>query len=98
MQSRALHFSFLLFLRFYLFIFRQRGREGEREGMKHQCVVALSVPPLGDLGPNPGICPHWESTSDPLVCRPALNPLSHTSQGSIFLKSLHMCIDIVNSI
>ena len=30
-------------LRFYLFIFRQRGREGEREGEKHQCVVASHV-------------------------------------------------------
>ena len=29
-----------LFKRFYLFIFRERGREGEREGEKHQCVVA----------------------------------------------------------
>ena len=27
------------FLRFYLFIFRQNGREGEREGEKYQCVV-----------------------------------------------------------
>ena len=27
------------FLDFYLFIFRQRGREGEREGEKHQCVA-----------------------------------------------------------
>ena len=25
---------------FYLLIFRERGREGEREGKKHQCVVA----------------------------------------------------------
>ena len=25
--------------RFYLFTFRQRGREGERKGKKHQCGV-----------------------------------------------------------
>ena len=25
---------------FYLLIFRKKGREGEREGEKHQCVVA----------------------------------------------------------
>ena len=35
------------FLRFYLFIFRERRREGEREGEKHQCVVASWAPPLG---------------------------------------------------
>ena len=40
---------------------RQRGREGEREGEKHQCVVASHVPPTGDLAHNPGMCPDWES-------------------------------------
>ena len=28
----------------YLFIIRERGREGEREGEKHQCMVASQVP------------------------------------------------------
>ena len=41
--------------------FRQRGREGEREGQKHQCVVASHMPPTGDLAHNPGMCPDWES-------------------------------------
>ena len=31
----------------YLFIFRERGREGEREVEKHQCVVASHTPKLG---------------------------------------------------
>ena len=44
-----------------LFIFRERGREEEREGEKHQCVVASHVPPTGDLAHNPGMCPDWES-------------------------------------
>ena len=44
-----------------LFIFRERGKEGEREGEKHQCVVASCVPPTGDLACNPGMCPDWES-------------------------------------
>ena len=43
-----------IFLRFYLFTFRERGWEGEREGAKHPCVremrsVASDTPPLGDL-------------------------------------------------
>ena len=44
-----------IFLRFYLFIFRERGRERERVGEKHQCVVASRAPPTGDLAHNPGI-------------------------------------------
>ena len=40
--------------RFYLFIFRERRREGEREGENHQCVVASHMPPTGDLAHNPG--------------------------------------------
>ena len=38
-----------------------RGREREREGEKHQGVVASHTPPTGDLVPNPGMCPDWES-------------------------------------
>ena len=34
-----------------------KGREGEREGEKHQCVVATCAPPTGDLSCNPGMCP-----------------------------------------
>ena len=36
------------------------GREGEREGEKHQGVVACHAPPTGDLAHNPGMCPDWE--------------------------------------
>ena len=46
---------------YYLFIFRERGKEGEREGEKHQCVVASHASPTGDLADNPGMCPDWES-------------------------------------
>ena len=38
-------FSFVLFLRFYLFIFRERGRKKEREG--NQCVAAPCTPYWG---------------------------------------------------
>ena len=52
-----------LFLRFYLFIFRG-GREGEREGKKHQHVAA-SCTPTGDLAHHPGMCPDWELSQRP---------------------------------
>ena len=54
----------LLFLKI-LFIFRERGREGE-EGEKHQRVTASSAPPAGDLAHNPGMCPDWELNWWPL--------------------------------
>ena len=77
--------------RFYLFIFRERGRKGEREGEKHQCVVVSQVPPTGDLACNPGMCLTGNRTSNYLVHRLALNPLSHTSQGWYFF--LHAAFD-----
>ena len=67
---------FYFFFRFYLFIFRERGREGEREGKKYQCA-----PPKGDLAGNPGMGPDWESNQRPFGSQPALNSLSYTSQG-----------------
>ena len=48
-----------------LFIFKESRREGEREGKKHQCVVASCMSPTGDLARNPGMCPDWESNWRP---------------------------------
>ena len=47
------------FSRFYLFLEKGEGRE--KDGEKHQCVVASRVIPTGDLACNPGMCPDWES-------------------------------------
>ena len=58
--------------------FRERGRE--KEGEKHQCVVPLTYPPMRDQDHNPGVALTGNRTQDPSVHRPALNPLSHTSQ------------------
>ena len=51
--------------RFYLFIFRERGREGEREGEKHHCVIASHTPPTGDLAHKPSMYPDWELNQRP---------------------------------
>ena len=45
-------FTYQLFIFLRLYLFLERGREGEREGEKHQCVVASHAPPTGDLGCN----------------------------------------------
>ena len=61
--SPSINIQFLGFLSFFKkkikFIFRERGREGEREGEKHQCVVDYHVAPTGGLAHNRGMCPDW---------------------------------------
>ena len=41
--------NFLCLLKILFICFRQREREGEREGEKHQRVVASHAPPTGHL-------------------------------------------------
>ena len=57
--------STTFFKSFYLFIFRERGREGEKEGEKLRCVVVSRMPPSGDLSRNSGMCPDWELNQQP---------------------------------
>ena len=53
------------FKRFYLFIFGEKGRDGEREEEKHEWVVAFHTLPTGDLAYNPGKCPDQETNRRP---------------------------------
>ena len=46
-----------------MYLFLERG---EKEGEKHQCVVASQAPPPGDLAVNPSTCPDWELNQGPL--------------------------------
>ena len=55
----------MFFFKDFIYLFLQRGREGEWEGEIHQCVVASWTPPTGDLACNPGMCPDWESNQWP---------------------------------
>ena len=64
----------------FLFIFRERGREGQQEGEKHQCMVVSPVSPTGDLAHNSGMCLDWELNWRHFGSQPMLNPLSYTSQ------------------
>ena len=57
--------NYLLFIKILFIYLLERGREGEREGEKHQCVVASHVAPTGDPARNPGMCPDWESNQRP---------------------------------
>ena len=77
-----LYSRFFIF-RFHLFIFLERGKEGEREGRNINMWLPLERPPLGTWPATQACALTGNWTSNPLVCRPALNPLSHTSQGYI---------------
>ena len=58
-------YSVFLFWRFYLFVFRERERLGEREGEKLEWVVASSRPITRFLAHNSGMYPHRESNQQP---------------------------------
>ena len=45
--------------------------------------LPLACPLLGTWPATKACALIGNQTGDPLVCRPALNPLSHTSQGNI---------------
>ena len=95
--SRTVVSTSFFFLRFYLFIFRERGREGER-GEEYLCGC-LSCAPYWRPDPQPRQCAlPGNQTGDPLVHRLVLNPLSHTSQGWFQLfKNFITIIEYYNS-
>ena len=71
----------------YLFLDRGEGREKERERNVSVWSPLERTPPR--IWPATQACALPRNrTSDPLVCRPALNPLSYTSQGCILLLTL----------
>ena len=61
---------------------------GEREGEKHQRVVASLVPPTGDLAHNPGMCPDWELNLRPFAFQAGTQSTEpHWRGGAVFLKN-----------
>ena len=68
------------FKRFYLFLDRGEGREKERE-RNINVWLPLVHPQLGTWPKTQAYALTGNRTGNPLVCRPELNPLSHTSQG-----------------
>ena len=67
----------------HLFIFRERGKEGEREGEKHQRVVASHAPPAWDLACNPGMCPDWELNPPPFGLQAGTQPTEPHQAGRL---------------
>ena len=77
-------FSFSFFNLIYLFLERGEGREKERE-RNINVWLPLACPLLGTWPATQACAPNGNRTSDPLVCRPVLSALSHTSQGWLSL-------------
>ena len=81
---------------FYLFIYRERAREGERE--KHWCVrlIASRTPSSGDLACNPGMCPDQDSNRQlfglPASAQPTeLFAIILPSSIVLHFRSVHSC-------
>ena len=71
-----------IFLKNYLFIFLERGERREKEKVRNINVWLPLAHPPPETWPTTQACAlTGNRTSDPLVCRLALNPLSYTSQG-----------------
>ena len=85
------HFVFFS-LKDFIYLCLERGREGEREGEKHQCVVASHTPPTGDLACNPGMCPDWESNQRPFGSQAGTQSTEPHQPGLTFYNS------VVNSV
>ena len=72
--------SMVIFFNFYLFLERGEGSEKKRESNIN--VLLPLVHPLPGTWPVTQACAlTGNQTGYPLVCRLALSPLSHTSQG-----------------
>ena len=97
------------FFKIDLFIFRERGREGERE--RNINVWLLLVHPLpGTCSHNLGTCPDWESNWRPFGSQAGTQSTELLQPGQIyiykytnfihntkyFLKLLYLFFDVLN--
>ena len=80
-----------------MFIFRERGREGEREGEKLNVWWPLAHTLLGTWPATQACALTGNQTSDPLVCRPMLNSLSYVSQGLMVSFNEHNFLILILS-
>ena len=77
----------LKILFYYLFLERGEGREKERERNTNMWLP-LKCPQLGTWPATQACALTGNQTSDPLVLRSVLKPLSHSSQGYFYCLKL----------
>ena len=74
-------FSDSSFLIFYLFIFRERGRERNIDVREKHQLVASRLPPTRDLVCNPGMYPDWELNRQPFGLQDSAQPTELHQSG-----------------
>ena len=81
--SKWLYAVFLTFIKeYFISLFLERGERRAKERERNITVwLPLMHPPLGTWPTTQACALTGNQTGDPLVCRVALNPPSHTSQG-----------------
>ena len=72
-------FVFVFIFRFYLFLEREEGKKKEERNIN--VWLPLTRPLLGTWPAIQACALTGNQTGNSLILRPALNPLSHTSQG-----------------
>ena len=73
----------LLYFKIFIYSFLREGEGKEKERERNIPVwLPLMRPLLGTCPTTQACALTGNGTGDPLVCRPALNPLSYTSLGS----------------
>ena len=72
------------------FYFQREGRAGEREGEKHQCVVASCAPLTGDPACNTNMCLDWELNQQPFGSQAGTQSTEPHQPGlePLFLKTI----------
>ena len=93
-------FIFILFFKRFIYLYLDRGEGRKKEERNINVWLPLTRPILGTR-PSTQACSLTENwTSDTLVRRPVLSPLSHTSQGSSFIfnniksEDIYLCTGI----
>ena len=77
---------FFIFFKDFIYLFLDRGEGWEKERERNINVWLPLTHPLLGAWPATQVCAlTGNQTSDPLVRRPVLNPLSHTSWGTLWV-------------
>ena len=94
-----LNIFFFFFLKDFIYLFLERGEGKKKERERNISVWLCLVCPLMGTWPATQTCVlTGNRASYPLVCRPVLNPLSHTSQGNLQIFNLWLSFHALNTV
>ena len=89
-------FKFYFLEIFYLFIFRQRGTEGESERNANVWLpLACPTPTPGSLARNLGMCPDWELNQRPFGSQASAQSTKPHQLGLNFIFQLQFTFSVI---